>query len=72
MASIEMKTCLGGPSLMSSVNRKADYPVGPGLIHGLSQITNYPAGSALSVVSLIRQTKLGGLGLISGVNRHED
>ena len=36
-----MKMSLVGPGLMSGVNQKADYPVGIGLIRGLSQITDY-------------------------------
>ena len=40
MASIERKISLGGPGLISGVNRKADYSFGIGLIHGLSQITD--------------------------------
>ena len=56
MASIEKKTSLSGPGLISGLNRKADYLVGTVKLHGLSQITDYPVGT----------------GLISGINRKKD
>ena len=56
MASIEKKTSLSGPGLISGLNRKADYLVGTVKLHGLSQITDY----------------LVGTGLISGINLKKD
>ena len=73
MASIEIKTSLGGPGLLSSVNRMADYLVGTGLIRGLHQNSSLDkVVLASSVASIERQTSLGGPGLITSVNRKKD
>ena len=56
VVSMERKTLLGRPSLISGVNRNTDYPAGTGLV----------------LVSIKRQNYLGGTGLIRGLNQKPD